>query len=84
MIPPLLDPSTMLPVRTIIGRIDSGEVAVLSAILLLSISEILSISKLWNYEISLLFHQARWPLVTLFFAILVSKVLAVLPASNGT
>ena len=78
MIPPLMDPAAIEPVRTIFGRIDSGEVAILNAILLLGFSEVLSTSKLWNDHLSLLFHHVRWPLITLFLVILVSKVLRIL------
>jgi hypothetical protein len=52
--------------------------AVLCLILLLSASEILSASKLWNKHLSLSLNLAILPLVVTFFAIVVFNVMKVI------
>ena len=63
---------------TITGVADASVATVVCLIVLLSASEILSASKLWNKHLALSLNLAILPLVVTFFAIVAFNVIKVL------
>ena len=63
---------------TTIGVAEVSIAAVICLIVLLSASEILSASKLWNKHLSLSLNLAILPLVVTFFAIVAFNIIKVL------
>jgi hypothetical protein len=63
---------------TTIGVAEVSVAAVICLIVLLSASEILSASKLWNKHLSLSLNLAILPLIVTFFAIVAFNIIKVL------
>ncbi len=70
--------TTVITMFSTVGVAEAGVVAVICLIILLSASEILSASKLWNGRLSASFNLTIWPLVITFFAIVFFRVMEIL------
>lgn len=73
----MISTTAMSPFATI-GVQEVSIAAVLCLIILLSASEILSASKLWNNHLSFSLNLAILPLVVTFFAIVVFNILNII------